>query len=254
MSWKSINQEIRRCRRIPDINERIACLKELFREKQDGMVALALGEELEANGELEEALKYFEEAERLFPLPAYKERARVAALRIRDKILKERRKIEGIEAPPTPEITKINLDEHDPQTTLIVVACTKTKIWDLDENAPEFVPARMAYQGDSFRKFLRWAEDNGLEQKGFKWIILSAKYGYIEPWHPISNYNVTFDDEATGPISDETLYRQVMYQTRWSGISLKSFKRIICFGSKFYVDKVRKSFKDTCSHVISLLE
>lgn len=252
MSWEIVNWEIKRCRSKRDAGERIECLKELFTRTQDGMVAFALGEELEACGNLEEALQYFERAEALFPLDRYKEKARAAASRVKSKILMKEERTEAMEllSPPIHKMGEVNLNEYDPQTTLIVVACSKKKVWDVDENAPEFVPARMAYQGDDFRSFLRWAEDNGLEQRGFRWLILSAKYGYIEPWHPISNYDVTFNDETTGPISDETLYRQVMCQTRWGKVPLRNFRTIICFGSEVYVNKVKNSFRDVGSNII----
>ncbi|MEM1520784.1 MAG: hypothetical protein QXK42_04515, partial [Candidatus Korarchaeum sp.] len=89
-----------------------------------------------------------------FSLHTYKEKERRVTLRVRDKIFEKRKKIKVIEEPPITGITKINLDEYNTQTTLIVAAHMKTKIWDLDENTSKFVPAGMAYQGDIFRKFL----------------------------------------------------------------------------------------------------
>jgi len=254
MGWDVINLEIKRCRSMSDVGERIRCLKELFERTQDGMVAFALGEELEACGNMEEALQYFEKAETLFPLARYKEMAKSAISRIREKIQRNKEKIKGAKLTPPSvssmiKLSEINLNEYDQQTTLFVVACSKTKIWDINESAPEFVPARMAYQGDDFKKFLKWVEESGLEQKGFRWLILSAKYGYIEPWHPICNYSVTFSDEATGPISDETLCRQVLYQTRW-GVLLRRFRTVICVGNELYFNKVKNSFKTAGSNVI----
>ena len=79
---------------------------------------------------------------------------------------------------------------YPPQNTLIVVSCTKTKVWDIDPTAPDFVPAKCAYKGRKFLKFLRWVEEKKIEKQGFFWVILSGKYGFIEPWHPISRYDV----------------------------------------------------------------
>jgi len=84
----------------------------------------------------------------------------------------------------------------------------------------------------------------------FRWVISSAKYGYLEPEHPIGDYDVTFSDKRTGPISDESLYFQVMYQKRWGSVRLRDFKKIVCFCSQTYLDKVRKSFRDTGAQVI----
>jgi hypothetical protein len=33
-------------------------------------------------------------------------------------------------------------------------------------------------------------------KNGFKWVVLSAKYGVIEPWQPIFNYSVSFTGNA----------------------------------------------------------
>ena len=144
----------------------------------------------------------------------------------------------------------MNLDSEDPRKVLFVVSCTKRKIWDEEAGAPRFVPARYAYRGEVFRKFIQWAERNMLEKRGFKWIILSAKYGFIEPWHPVSNYDITFEDENTGPITAESLYNQVMFQNRWGKIKLKNFKRIIFFGSSKYREKILRAFKDVQAEII----
>ena len=253
MSWKEINQKIRKCRALSDAEERIKCLRQLFVSTQDGMVAFVIGEELEAYGNLREALQYFEMAKRLFPKDNYKDMATKAILRVENKLQGEKER-GTITVPPLVRLEEIKLEEYDLATTLLVVACTKTKIWDIDKDAPNFVPAQFAYQGKDFHNFLLWLDSSArriaLDRGDFRWIILSAKYGYIEPWHPICNYNVKFGDETTGPISDETLYRQVMYQSRWSGIYLKDFKTVICCGSKVYADKVRVSFKDTRAQII----
>jgi cytoplasmic iron level regulating protein YaaA (DUF328/UPF0246 family) len=77
-----------------------------------------------------------------------------------------------------------------PSETLLIVPCTKDKIWDYDFETPDYVPARCAYKGRSFLSFLNWLEERKIESKGYFWIILSGKYGFIEPWHPISRYDV----------------------------------------------------------------
>ena len=248
MSWVLINRRIKDCKRLPSAQERLSCLTSLYNETHDGMAAYALAEELESQGKLEAALKHFEEAERKFPLPRYKLQAQNAIVRVKMK-LQEQKEI-SLPVQKTEVYPQVDLTCHDPASTLFVVACTKTKIWDEDPSVPLYVPARFAYRGKQFRTFIKWAEENKLEEKGFKWIILSAKYGYIEPWHPIGNYNVTFSDEKTGPISDKSLYSQVMHQKRWKTTQLKNFSKIICFGSKTYINKVCDSFRDTSAQVM----
>jgi len=250
MSWRDINRRIGECKKFVDPSDRLACLFRLWDKyketDRDGMVAYAIGEEYENQNQIEEALKYYKEAERRFPLPEYKGKARNAITRVQMKI-EEQEKIEAFRPVPT----KIDLTQLDPKNTLFIVACSKTKIWNEDPDAPSYVPARHAYRGKNFREFIKWLDSNEIESKQFRWLILSAKYGYIEPWHPIGNYDVTFDDEKTGPISDETLYSQVMFQKRWKNDTpLSDFKVVVCFGGKTYIEKVRKSFRDTSTHII----
>ena len=244
--WREIIQQIEQCKNFPSHSDRLSCLLKLYDEtNKDGMVAYNIGEEYHSQGELELAIEYYEQAERRFPLEKYKDRARRAITMAQREL--EKRKRFG-EVPPLP--SKAYLSQLDPETTLFMVACTRTKIWSEDPNAPPYIPARYAYRGKSFTDFVGWLEAKK-ETKSFRWLILSAKYGYIEPWHPIGNYDVTFDDEKTGPISDGTLYSQVMYQKRWkNNIPLKNFKTAICFGSKTYLEKVRKSFRDTDVQIV----
>lgn len=250
--WREIIQRIQGCRRIKDVDEKIKCLKSLLEETKDGMVAYALAEELENIGILEEALKYYEEAKVRFPIIKYKKMADNAAARVREKIASLEHKMPLVVEADATALEELNLENFDPAETLLIVSCTKLKIWDVSKDAPKYVPARFAYAGKAFRKFVEMMEQNAWEEKGFRWVILSAKYGYIEPWHPISNYNVTFDDENTGPISDETLYRQVMFHHVLPEIRLKDFKTIICLGSPVYLEKIKKSFKDTTCQIIPL--
>ena len=187
VSWEIINRRIPVCLSFREPNLKIKCLKELLEKYgEDGMIYLSLGDVYFQQGEYGKALEMYRKAHQYFPLPKYKQLAL--------------RKIEETEQKIThPIIASDN--------TLYIVNCTKKKIWDLDPHAPPFVPAIIAYQGTSFKKFLEY-----VNRKNIKWwLILSAKYGFIEPWHPIENYNVTFSEEETGPITDDTLRNQVLH-------------------------------------------
>lgn len=247
LEWSSINRRINACKRLVDPSDRLACLLKLWEgyrvTDRDGMVAYAVGEELESQGRLREALYYYKEAESRFPRWEWKEKARNAIFRVQSKLDSEKR------GRPSLEVSKL-LETLDPETTLFVVSCTKRKIWDEDPDAPPYVPARNAYCGETFIKAMHFLEQNKMEARGFRWIILSAKYGFIEPWHPIGDYDVTFHNEETGPISDDTLYSQVMHQKRWSNVRLKDFRVVCCFCSQTYTDKVKKSFRDTGARII----
>lgn len=128
--------------------------------------------------------------------------------------LTEEEIIEDKEATKASETGLPDLSKFDPSKTLFIVSCTYNKIWKNDRTAPDFIPARYAYKGKKFLKFLKWTEENEIERKGFFWVILSGKYGFIEPWHPISRYDINIANPTDYPISDKTLRNQVK-QKRW---------------------------------------
>jgi len=81
-------------------------------------------------------------------------------------------------------------------------------------------------------------------------MILSGKYGFVEPWHPISRYDININDSSSYSISTESLINQI-YQTRWwkvnSGsereIILSNFRHIICINcSDQYANKIKSCF------------
>src|SRR5260370_5701944 len=84
---------------------------------------------------------------------------------------------------------------------LIIVSCGKAKIWDRLPNSGA-VPARDAYVSSLFKVCRRYAEATGKP-----WTILSAKYGFLNPTEPITQYNMEFgkDDDA---ITNADLRRQ----------------------------------------------
>ena len=175
------------------------------------------------------AMEYYREATEKFSLLKYKQLA-----------FEKVRRIEQILKTQTAECTAVI--SHD---ALYIVNCTRIKIGDLDPRAPPFVPAIIAYQGSSFKKFLKYVEREGIKW----WLILSAKYGFIEPWHPIENYDVSFDKEETGPITDKSLRNQVLHQTRWNYAGnprrLRDFKIVYVYTSNnVYLEKVKKAFMD----------
>lgn len=87
------------------------------------------------------------------------------------------------------------------QGTLIVVSCGKAKVWDRYPNAGA-VAARDAYVSSLFKVCRRYAEAAGVP-----WVILSAKYGFLEPTEPITQYNVAFG-KSQDAITNDALQRQ----------------------------------------------
>lgn len=248
-SWQIIINKIKQCRSDINSEKVIKCLQKLFSKTNDGMVAYALGEELEKKGDYEEAEKYYEIAESLFPLAKYKAKASASLKKIRNKISeseqKTTKKTDDIDLLP-----EIVLSELDQKETLFIVSCSKRKIWDSNYSAPIYVPARFAYKGKSFINFLNWSEQNESEKKGFFWMILSGKYGFIEPWHPIAKYDINLNETDSYSISTESLINQT-YQTRWwrhkdgveKELKLADFSHIICINCHYqYKNKIKSSF------------
>jgi hypothetical protein len=114
---------------------------------------------------------------------------------------------------------------------LVIVPCGQSKIWDKDAGAGATV-AESAYTGSPFIVNRQFAEHFGQ-----KWVILSAKYGFVAPDFPIPGpYNVTFKRKATGPISNAVLQKQVKDQ------GLDQFDAVIGLGGKDYRKAIEAAF------------
>lgn len=151
------------------------------------------------------------------------------------------------------EIANKNILEYilnlEAESTLFIVSCTKEKIWDFISNAPEYIDAKNVYKGEEFLTFLNWYNDNNLRELGFLWIILSGKYGFIEPEHPISWYDINLAIPKQYPLSLFSLQNQVNQLRRWkynsaiNEIRLNNFQNIICVNcDDFYIENIKKSF------------
>ncbi len=126
---------------------------------------------------------------------------------------------------------------------LVIVSCSARKIWDKNPNMGP-VKARDAYIGPLFRLAKRYAELSGCD-----WLILSAKYGFIEPDYVIpGNYNATFKDPRTNPISLDDLRRQVVEK------KLYEYDKVIVLGSRHYSSIVRSVFREYNVEVEAPLE
>jgi hypothetical protein len=113
--------------------------------------------------------------------------------------------------------------------TLVIIPCGKSKVWSLD---PKTGPtkAKDAYTGAPFKVNKEYAE-----KFGDRWIILSAKYGFIDPDHIIQDYNVTFKDPSSNPINVTKLKEQAEAFTE--------FNRVVALGGKDYTSIVEQVFK-----------
>lgn len=127
--------------------------------------------------------------------------------------------------------------------TLVVISCGDAKIWKKNPLTGP-TPAKAAYISNYFKLNRKYAE-----KFSDSWLILSAKYGFIEPDFVIpEEYNVTFKDKSTKPISISQLKNQVRTK------QLDRFDRIVVIGGSAYVKKVRAAFANTACQVIAPVE
>ena len=91
--------------------------------------------------------------------------------------------------------------------SLVIASCGKAKIWNRHFSS-DTVPAREAYTGSLFRLCRRYAE----AVAGERWLIFSAKYGFLLPGQLIQDYNVTITDPSS--ITVEELRSQWEQQFR----------------------------------------
>ena len=129
---------------------------------------------------------------------------------------------------------KINLNR------LYIISCTKSKVWDLGEKK-SFVPAKEAYIGKKFRK---WVDSE--ESKKFLWIVFSSKYGFIDANHPIKNYDIHFVENSNCAVSEEFLINQInneYFESHGIRFKIKDIPNIYFRGSKEYYSKLKKIFE-----------
>lgn len=120
-----------------------------------------------------------------------------------------------------------------PSKKLIIVPCTEKKIWD-DPNYPninEFEPARKAYIGRYGRACINYAEVQ--ERLGHEFLILSTKYGFLQPDDLIRNY-----EASEFVISDYELGQQI------TKLDLDEIAEIEVMASRRYYLKVAYLFRD----------
>ena len=116
-------------------------------------------------------------------------------------------------------------------TALVIVPCGRRKIWDKHPRAGP-TKAQDVYIGAPFKLNREYAE-----KYGDRWVVLSAKYGFLDPSFVISeNYDVTFKDASTNPISIRALKVQIKRK------ALDGFDVVVVLGGKDYADVVYDAF------------
>lgn len=114
---------------------------------------------------------------------------------------------------------------------LVIIPCGKAKIWDKGFKGP--CPAESAYTGAPFQVNKNYARTFAQH-----WLILSAKYGFMEPTFNIPEaYNITFKDKKTKPITPRELKSQA------EKLSLPKFRIVVVLGGKEYRQVVAEAFE-----------
>jgi len=143
-----------------------------------------------------------------------------------------------------------------------IVSCTRKKYWDMFETTkPKMLPAKDAYKGSTFLRWLRWLQY--IEQKNdvtwymddcntnnceagartvnplnhVKWYIFSSKYGIIEPDYLIENYDIHFIRDSDKAIPEHMLLRQIIKY------GIHKAKNVYFVGSDDYYDKLKRIFE-----------
>jgi hypothetical protein len=114
---------------------------------------------------------------------------------------------------------------------LVIISCGRAKIWDKQPNLGA-VQAKDAYSSPIFKAGRRYAE-----HFAEKWVILSAKYGFLEADQLIESYNLSFYEPDA--VQKDTLQRQV------PALGLDKFRTIGVVGSEIYWRNARGAFEGT---------
>jgi hypothetical protein len=129
-------------------------------------------------------------------------------------------------------------DTSQNEKILVIVPCAKSKIWKRNPNAGP-TPAREVYASAVFTVNREFAM-----KYGDAWVILSAKYGFIDPSFVIpESYEVTFKNPVTQPICFAALAEQV------DGQKLYEFGRIIALGGPAYRRAIEYAFREFDVHL-----
>jgi hypothetical protein len=115
---------------------------------------------------------------------------------------------------------------------LVIVPCGKAKIWNRHPDSGR-VRASDAYTGSLFKLNRQYAE-----RFSERWVILSAKYGFIPPDFKIEDYDTTFKRKSPDLVADATLRQQIRR------LGLNGYKTVVSLGGKDYRSRVEAVFTE----------
>ena len=116
-------------------------------------------------------------------------------------------------------------------STLVIIPCGKAKVWDKEPRLGA-VAAKNAYTGSPFKVNREYAE-----AVGDRWVILSARYGFVEPDYRLpGNYDVTFKKPGPDLVAPQVLREQI------DSLGLAAFDSIEVLGGVGYRVAVQGAF------------
>lgn len=116
--------------------------------------------------------------------------------------------------------------------TLVVVPGGKRKIWKIYPKGLGPTKAKDAYIGPPFKLNREYAE-----KFADRWVVLSTKYGFMDPDSMIpENYDVTFKDLSTNPITVSQLKTQIKEK------HLDAFDSVVVLAGRRYSGIVSEVF------------
>jgi hypothetical protein len=117
---------------------------------------------------------------------------------------------------------------------LVIVPCGTATVWD-DQPWRGPTEAYNAYKGTPFKLNRAYAE-----RFADRWVMLSAKYGFIQPNFPIPEpYEESFRKKSTNPVHIDTLIQQI------EDLRLHEFKVVVGLGGQKHRWIVQLAFEET---------
>lgn len=105
------------------------------------------------------------------------------------------------------------------------------RIWSAGPDAGP-VRARDAYRGHAYTESRREAEASG-----HRWLVISARHGFLEPDAVIDAYDESFSVPESGPITIERLREQAVE------LGLSRYGAVFALGGWGHIGRVKNAFR-----------
>jgi len=131
-----------------------------------------------------------------------------------------------------------------------LVACTRTKIWDTENDCGLYVPARKAMMGPMFQQARQCMEGilNILGEEPL-WYVFSASFGIISPDWNMPNYSTYFG----GPPSLGQTVQMETLEKQWADLNLSRYELVVLWGPKEYLRRIRQLTSKDSTHFIRII-